>query len=272
MRVGRSAVTAGLSCAAFLLVGGASAWADSTPSITINGMPEAQSKIQVSVSYQPYQQAGGTLTISNSGSNGAGNTITGVSGVASPGQSPLGYATFNSPLPPGDTLQGVNYVPIGCNVPSDTSFQCSGLSVQPGDQQTIFVTTADPSQGTVSGFQSLDIQINNGKVGACPQQDAIFAAHVADNCNPPSNTKITSAKIQGNKAFFTFKAKGATGYRCTLVQAKSKKLMFNAPCNNGRKPYANGLPAGKYAFEVWGTNGAGYDKRPAVRVFTASRG
>lgn len=270
MRVGRTAVAAGLSCAAFVLVGGASAWADSTPSITINGMSAAQSQIQVSASFQPYQQGGGTLTISNDGSNGAGNTITGVSGVVSAGQSPVGYVSFNSPLPDGDTLQGNPFVSIGCNVPSGTTFQCPSMDVPSGGQQTIYVTTAEPNQGTVSGFQSLDVQINNGKVGACPTADAIFIAHVADNCTPPSNTKITSAKIQGNKAFFTFKAKGATGYRCTLVQAKTKKLMFSAPCNNGRKPYANGLPAGKYAFEVTGTNGAGYDKRPAVRVFHMS--
>lgn len=270
MRIGRTAVAAGLSCAAYLLLGGAAAWADSTPSITINGMSEAQSQIQVSVSFQPYQQAGGNLVISNSGSNGNGNTITGVSGVASPGQSPIGYASFSSPLPAGETFEGVNYVPIGCNVPSGTTFQCSSIEVPPGGQQTISVITADPTNGTLSTFQSIDVQINNGKVGACPQQDAIFAAHVADNCSPPSHTKITSAKIQGNKAFFTFKAQGATGYRCTLVQGKTKKVMFNAPCNSGRKPYANGLPAGKYAFEVTGTNGAGYDKHPVVRVFHAS--
>jgi hypothetical protein len=46
--------------------------------------------------------------------------------------------------------------------------------------------------------------------------------------------------------------------------------MFDAPCDNGSKPYSHALPAGKYAFVVTGTNAAGYDKLPAVKVFTAT--
>jgi hypothetical protein len=266
MKADRRVVATVLSCGAFLLLGGAPAWATSIPSVTINGVPQAQSKIQVTVGTNNQDSR---LAIFNTASNGSGNAITSVSGVLAPGGPPLGYATFNSPLPDGETLWGNDYISLSCTVNSGTTFQCSGLNVQPGDEQTIFLVASNPSQ-SLSDFQSVDVEINNGTLGACPTNDAIFVAHAADNCSPPSHTKITSAKIEGDKAFFTFKAQNATGYRCELVQAKTKKLMFDAPCDSGSKPYSHSLPAGKYAFVVTGTNAAGYDKLPAVKVFTAT--
>ncbi len=270
MKIGRIGVATALSCSVFGLLGGASALASQVPTLTINGKPSNGPVTGLfGVNTDEVADAGGiALTIMSGNDNTAGNLITGISGVVASSNPPLGYAGFNDPLPAGQTLQGNPYVPVGCDVTS-TSFQCSGMSITPGAQLQIDLTAIYPGQ-PVGMVQSVDIQVNDGTFGACLKPDAIFDAHVADNCDPPKHTKITSAKIQGNKAFFTFKAQNASGYRSQLFQSASKKLMYSSACNSGKKPYSNALPAGKYAFEVRGTNGAGYAKKPAVKVFTAS--
>ncbi len=269
MRIGSIAAAAALSCGAFALLGSASALAYPVTPFTINGMPSngpvtAQFGVNVNAVQDPDGSV--TLTVMSSPNNAAGNLITGVSGVMASSQPPLGFGGFNDPLPAGQTLQGNPYVPLGCDTTSST-FQCPGMSMAPGAQLQFVFTETDVNGPALGSIQSVDVQVNNGTFGACLKQDAIFDAHVADNCAPPKHTKITSAKIAGNKASFTFSAQNATGYRCELLQAATKKVMFNAPCNSGKKPYANGLPAGQYSFEVRGTNAAGYAKKPAVRVF-----
>jgi hypothetical protein len=90
---------------------------------------------------------------------------------------------------------------------------------------------------------------------------------VADKCTPPSNTRITQAKINRNTAFFRFSARLATRFECELL--RNGKIMFRRSCQSP-KPYANRLPRGTYKFVVRGINRAGIDRRPAQKSFTIS--
>jgi hypothetical protein len=82
----------------------------------------------------------------------------------------------------------------------------------------------------------------------------------------PPNTKITKAKIDGERrrATFKFKATGpSTGFRCALVK-KHKEPKFQK-CSSP-KTYKK-LKAGKYTFEVQAIGPNGADKSPAKKTF-----
>lgn len=89
------------------------------------------------------------------------------------------------------------------------------------------------------------------------------------SCNPtspPSHTKITQHKISGTTAKFSFSAKTATGYQCSLVK-KGKGAKF-AKCTS---PHTyKSLKPGRYTFEVRGVNLKGADKHPASDTFKIS--
>jgi hypothetical protein len=82
------------------------------------------------------------------------------------------------------------------------------------------------------------------------------------------NTKISKATInsKSRQASFKFAAVGtASGFRCALKPAKSKKLHFKS-CHSP-KTY-KGLKPGKYTFEVSAKGAGGPDPTPAKKSFT----
>ena len=124
-------------------------------------------------------------------------------------------------------------------------------------------------QGTQPAFTSLDLSFDFLPLSICdfPPPGAALDARTADACTPPSNTRITQAKIKGNTASFRFSARLANRFQCELF--RNRRIMFSHSCQSP-KPYANPLPPGRYTFRVVGVNGAGFDIKPAVKKFTVS--
>ncbi len=155
-----------------------------------------------------------------------------------------------------------------------SGFEANGYSgAAPGQGPTLQVLACSPNtrgcNGFITGLSTVNVKFNDGTVGACAGGAADVgagpAANVADDCTPPSGTKITQAKINRNTAFFRFTARGATRFQCKLF--RNHRVLFNRGCKSP-KPYANALAPGNYAFVVWGVNRAGYDRRAAVKQFT----
>jgi hypothetical protein len=92
-------------------------------------------------------------------------------------------------------------------------------------------------------------------------------ARVADNCTPPSHTKITQASVNHQKhtAFFRFTAKGTKKFVCELIH-NGHRMLYRS-CTSP-KPYASPLPKGQYIFIVDGTNQGGVDPKPARFTFS----
>jgi hypothetical protein len=155
-----------------------------------------------------------------------------------------------------------------------TGFEADGFSgAAPGQGPTIQVLACTPNSrgctGFTTGLSTVNVKFDDGTAGACSNGAADVgagpAARVADNCTPPSGTKITQAKINRNTAFFKFTARGASRFQCKLF--RNRRVLFNRGCKSP-KPYANALAPGHYAFVVWGVNRAGYDRKSAVKQFT----
>jgi hypothetical protein len=120
------------------------------------------------------------------------------------------------------------------------------------------------------GLQSVSVQFNYGSpISACAGPAAPSGsqsqATAADSCTPPSNTRITKAKISGNTAFFRFTARHAASFECELL--RNKQVMFRHSCRSP-KPYSNALPHGHYVFVVTGVNRSGVARKPAMKKFT----
>jgi hypothetical protein len=115
-------------------------------------------------------------------------------------------------------------------------------------------------------FQNYIASCRPGGHGPRRGSDAGPIAGQADNCNPPTGTKITVAKINQGRhtAFFRFTAHHASRFQCELI--RNGKIMFRRTCNSP-KPYANPLSKGRYLFVVMGVNHAGMDPVPAMKLF-----
>jgi len=167
------------------------------------------------------------------------------------------YVTFQQPGP------GTGTACFDFSV-STASLDCS-LDGGPSSQQLIDIV----SQGPQPALRNLDVNIggkdalNTCEFPAGPALDA----RIADACTPPSDTKITRAKIGRNTAFFGFTGRLAKHFQCVL--SRNRRIMFNHQCQSP-KPYANALPSGKYTFRVFGVNAAGFDPTGAVKNFTVA--
>jgi hypothetical protein len=118
-----------------------------------------------------------------------------------------------------------------------------------------------------------DVQVSFQSTPSTNNAQASFGSAIAEtaeaNCTPPSDTKITVAKINHNKqtALFKFTAKGTKKFTCELL--RNGQRLYYAPCHSP-KPYASKLKKGKYVFYVDGTNQGGTDPHPARKKFTLS--
>jgi hypothetical protein len=199
------------------------------------------------------------LTVTNSPNSGT--PMTDVTGIP------------NSPPADGSDAQ-VSVVHAGFGFGSDTEgcaleqsgFACPApFGVSPQEYGFDF---------TDSSFSSGlgDVQVNFQSTPCANSARASLGpaiAKAADNCTPPSHTKITQAKINQNKhtALFKFTAKGTKKFTCELT--RNGQRIHYAPCRSP-KPYANKLKKGKYVFYVDGTNQGGTDPHPAKKKFTIS--
>ncbi len=157
-----------------------------------------------------------------------------------------------------------------CTLHPPSAFGCPVQGEIDGDLNfQLFYSEPDYS----NGLDTVNVIFNFGFVGLCANDNggaadaSVADATVADKCTPPSNTRITQAKINRNTAFFRFAARLANRFECQLL--RNGKIMFRRGCQSP-KPYANRLPRGKYKFLVWGINRAGIDRRPAQKTFTIS--
>jgi hypothetical protein len=184
-------------------------------------------------------------------SNAPGNYITEVDG------------TINSQSV-GVTHARPIHTAADCRLHGSSAFGCQVYGeIDPDLIFNLFYSESDYS----GGLDTVDVIFNFGFVGLCANDSGAADARVADKCTPPSNTRITQAKINRNTAFFRFAARLATRFECQLL--RNGKIMFRRSCQSP-KPYANRLPRGKYKFLVSGINRAGIDRRPAQKSFTIS--
>ena len=145
--------------------------------------------------------------------------------------------------------------------PQRSLLDCPGLRGNSGfDLNAEWAVDSSEWQG---GTSSVNVIFDNGAISPCIEGAA--DARVADNCTPPSHTRITDAKIKAKTALFRFKARLATSFWCELI--RNNQVMFNRSCHSP-KPYANPLPPGKYIFLVSGVNRGGMDSTAAVKKFT----
>jgi hypothetical protein len=125
------------------------------------------------------------------------------------------------------------------------------------------------------GFGEIDYFCNAGNDPTCIPENKFLLNVIfndcagqgkADKCKPPSHTKITKAQINGNEAAFSFKARHATGFMCTLFAGGS--IVERGSCRSPQS--VSGLPPGGYVFTVAGVNKAGPDPKPAKKRFSIS--
>lgn len=124
----------------------------------------------------------------------------------------------------------------------------------------------------ISGAASSTISARRGGEYAC-RVTATNEAGSASQTSPAhavlSAAKITKAKISSthHRAKFSFKASGASGFRCALVKLKKhhKKLKPSFSSCHSPKTYKH-LKPGKYTFEVRAVSAAGRGT-PASRTF-----
>src|SRR5262249_26374281 len=156
----------------------------------------------------------------------------------------------------GCDLQG------NCTAPFGISPQEFGIDFASGSCTTISGQTPCPFSGGVGDIAVHFPQtpcLNNNAASASASAPP---ARAADNCTPPSHTKITQASVNHKKhtVFFKFKAKRTNKFMCELMR-NGKRFSYK-PCKSP-KPYAGHLPEGKYVFYVAGTNQGGTDPKAA---------
>jgi hypothetical protein len=165
---------------------------------------------------------------------------------------------------------------VGCQPPDGPRISCFPYwtygpegGVYP---PAMFIRWVASDRDNHAGLQSVDVEFNFGDaISPCAGPaapgggSAAASARVAGACTPPSHTKITTAKIHRNTAFFRFTARHATSFECALL--RNKRIMFRHSCHSP-KPYANSLPHGHYEFVVTGVNHAGIDRKSAIKKFT----
>ncbi|OAI39981.1 hypothetical protein AYO39_02180 [Actinobacteria bacterium SCGC AG-212-D09] len=189
--------------------------------------------------------------------------ITAVNATINPGSGQAEFASASSSSPLG---------PVQCNPGSGLTFKCSTFPAQRGFFAAVTYDLIERQSDYHGGLQRVDVEFNYGNaISACagpaaPGQ-APDTARAADSCTPPSNTRITQAKINRNTAFFRFTARHAASFECELL--RNGRVMFRRSCRSP-KPYANALPRGKYAFVLTSVNRAGVDPKPATKKFTVN--
>jgi hypothetical protein len=171
------------------------------------------------------------------------------------------------------TAPNQNLLLTGRFIFNGTSKHCDGT----GDGRQLFCTPPEPIEASSHQAGLLSYQSDHAVTGGLVvdvtfnqcggmKRDAgmMFGLPVAaaDTCKPPSGTQFTKTQINGNKAVFKFKARHATGFRCSLFA--NGKVVRRHSCHS---PQSVGpLPPGQYLFTVAGHNRAGYDK-PARKRF-----
>jgi hypothetical protein len=163
---------------------------------------------------------------------------------------------------------------VGCAPDSGFTIKCPiAVPAQRGFSASVAYSLRNRVNDGVNyngGLQSLSIQFNyGGAISPCAGPAApggsASQARAADNCTPPSHTRITKAQIKSHSAFFRFKARHASSFECELL--RNNKVMFRHSCHSP-KPYASRLPRGRYVFILTGVNRAGVDPKPAKKKFT----
>ena len=163
--------------------------------------------------------------------------------------------------------------------PPEPFFSC-GLANPPnqgiGDGRSSFFTYSFTPPAYVDYFNWVDVWFDYANVGKTCRPPGFASdfrsgpvAVAADNCTPPSGSRIASAQVNqsAHTALFRFAARGTKTFVCELI--RNGTLMFRHSCNSP-KPYANRLDAGKYTFLVWGVDHGGSDPIPAFKHFKLS--
>jgi hypothetical protein len=280
---------AALSSLALAGVGAAPALADgSVGSVKVDSVSPGHAGVHVNVTLQPTGNGQYRLDVTNDSSNSPGNVITGVSFRTAPDSRDRLVEPDNVTIdtPNNGSAQcffGGPYRPFADGASCDDPYgadpgQTEHVSFQFCDYQE---NSAGEPEGCVvapnGDVSSVNVTVSSGGFRPTMCDDPFpddgsgvgaylgdRAAVMADACTPPSHTKITQAKINGNTAFFRFTAQHATAFQCVLV--RNGRVMFSRACRSP-KPYANPLPHGNYMFIVRGTNKGGFAQKPAIKRF-----
>jgi hypothetical protein len=280
-RAGRLLSAAMLAVLALATIAAAQAAAEPIGSVSINGAPARQcgskgpplatadycvGSAPLVTILLPYQNTGAQLpderdmAVKNDETDGF-DEITAIDATINPGPGGAAFAAASTDSPLG---------PVQCNPGSGPTLKCSTFPAQRGFSAGLLYHLIQNQRDYHGGLQSVNVEFNYGNAispcaGPAAPGGSASDARTADNCTPPSHTKITQAKIKRNSALFRFTARHAASFECELI--RNKQVMFRHSCHSP-KPYASPLPRGQYTFVLTAVNRAGMDPKPAKKKFT----